>query len=69
MLIRPALQDRPALMFDGLEGESTQSQIRYFMGQLQAAAGAKMARVRDLGGSAAAAVLGGTRRSAADCLR
>jgi AAA+ ATPase superfamily predicted ATPase len=46
MLIRHALQDRAALMLDGLEGESTQRQIRYFMDQLQTLAGAKMPRVR-----------------------
>lgn len=46
MLIRHALQDRPALMLDGLEGESTQRQIRYFSDQLQTAAGAKLPHVR-----------------------
>lgn len=46
MLIRHALQDHAALMLDGLEGESTQSQIRYFMDQLHTSVGGKMPRAR-----------------------
>lgn len=46
MLIRHALQDRPALMLDGLEGESTQRQIRYFTDRLQTSIGAKLPRVQ-----------------------